>query len=95
MDNGTVKSLQDLTKVNSLTAAMKLSAKSELNSDGIRKSTRQQMKRRMEDVPQGESGVGDILSLDPSIENNSLAQNSGVKLKSLFSMDVNDMTAEA
>ena len=36
MDNGTVKSLQDLTKMNSLTAAMKLSAKSELNSDGVR-----------------------------------------------------------
>ena len=90
IDNGAVKSLQDLTKVNSLTAAMKLSAKSELHSDGVWKSTRQQMKRRTEDVPQGESGVGDILSLDPSIENDSLAQNSGVKLKSLFSVDAND-----
>ena len=82
IDNGTVK---DLTKMNSLTAAMKLSAKSELNSDGVWKSTRQQIKRT-----KGESEVGDILSLDPSIENDSLAQNSGVKLKSPFSMDIND-----
>ena len=76
--------------MNTLTAAMKLSAKSELNSDGVWKSTRQQMKKRTEDVPQGESGIGDILSLDPSIENDSLAQNSGVNLKSPFSMDAND-----
>ena len=89
IDNGAVKSLQELTNVNSLTVTMKLSAKSKLNSDGVWRSTRQQMIKRTEGTPQGESEVGDILSLEPSIENDSLAQNSGVKLKFLFSMDVN------
>ena len=89
IDNGAVKSLQDLSNVNNLTAAMKLSAKSELNSDSVWRLTRQQMKKRTEGIPQGKSEVGDISSLEPCIQNDSLAQNSGVKLKSPFSMDVN------
>ena len=76
--------------MNNLTAAMKLSAKSELHSDGVWRLTRQQMKKRTEGIPQGKSEVGDISSLEPCIQNDSLTQNSGVKLKSPFSMDVND-----
>ena len=76
--------------MNNLTAAMKLSAKSELNSDSVWRLTRQQMRKRTEGIPQGESEVGDISSLEPCIQNDSLAQNSGVKLKSPFSMDDSD-----
>ena len=94
IDNGAVKSLQELTNVNSLTATMKLSAKSKLNSDSVWRLTRQQMIKRTEGTLQGESEVGDISSLEPSIENDSLAQNSGVKLKFPFSMDVNGSDSE-
>lgn len=57
IDNGAVKSLQELTNVNSFTATMKLSAKSKLNSDGVWRSTRQQMKKEQKVYPKVKVGL--------------------------------------
>lgn len=91
--NSTVRRLQDVTNISSLTTCAKPLANSEQNSDGVWKSTKLQMREGVERLslhPQDEDVVGRISSSAGNSSSGTPRLSPSVQLKS-FSVDVNDI----